>query len=387
MLLLLPARIIRTAMRPRKPDGRKPRSPSPNRPGRPGGRAEGRQRFSDDRPDRTGRQEKRADRHAGKHPPRPNRDDSRRDDSRREDRPPRPEARGERGRRDERGPRPHPGARDREQQDHGRGPSRPAPTRPAPDRPTPDQRRRDRSGHRPDLPVWLYGSHACLAALGNPERSFRRLLLTREAREALQDQLPANPQPEIVDRLRLESLLPPGAVHQGIALLVDPLDDGGIEGLREELAEGRDIVLLLDHVTDPRNIGAILRSAAAFGARAVVVTDRHAPEATGALAKAASGALEIVPLIRVTNLARALDQLAEYGYWRVGLEMESDKTLAEAVRDIRRTALVLGAEDEGLRRLTREKCDFLAKLPMSGAIESLNVSAAAAVALYECVRG
>lgn len=252
-----------------------------------------------------------------------------------------------------------------------------------------DARRGDRpkrSGH-PDLPVWLYGTHACLAALHNPARYLRRLLLTRETLTEIRANLPVHPQPEIVDRNRLESLLPHGAVHQGIAVLADPLEDPGIESLQAAAAGGRELVLLLDHVTDPRNIGAILRSAAAFGARAVVVTDRHAPETTGALAKAASGGLEVVPLIRVTNLARALDQLADYGFWRVGLEMETEKTLAEAVRDIRRTALVLGAEDEGLRRLTREKCDFLAKLPMTGAVESLNVSAAAAVALYECVRG
>jgi 23S rRNA (guanosine2251-2'-O)-methyltransferase len=240
---------------------------------------------------------------------------------------------------------------------------------------------------RTDLPVWLYGTHACLAALENPARYLRRLVLTKDTLHELQGRLPPNPQPEVVDRTRLDSLLPPGAVHQGIAVLADPLDDPGIESLQAEPENGRDLVLLLDHVTDPRNIGAILRSAAAFGARAVVITDRHAPEATGALAKAASGGLEVVPLIRVTNLARALDQLADYGFWRIGLEMETDKTLAEAVRDIRRVALVLGAEDEGLRRLTREKCDFLAKLPMTGAVESLNVSAAAAVALYECVRG
>ncbi|WP_341898643.1 23S rRNA (guanosine(2251)-2'-O)-methyltransferase RlmB [Ferrovibrio terrae] len=248
--------------------------------------------------------------------------------------------------------------------------------------------------YRGDLPVWLYGSHAVLAALENEERLIRRILLTREAREALEDRLPRlSAQPETVDKAKLDSLLPPGAVHQGIAMLTDPLDDPGVEWLKEPLEEdsvhsnGREVVLLLDHVTDPRNVGAILRSAAAFGARAVIVTDRHAPEATGALAKAASGGLEVVPLIRVTNLSRALDLLAEYGFWRVGLEMETDKSLAEAVNDIKRVALVLGAEDEGLRRLTREKCDFLAKLPMTGAVESLNVSAAAAVALYECARG
>lgn len=243
---------------------------------------------------------------------------------------------------------------------------------------------------RGDLPVWLYGIHAVVAALENDERLIRRILITRETREALGDRLPRlSAQPETVDRMKLDSLLPPGAVHQGIAMLTDPLDDPGVESLKDMLDEDaqREVVLLLDHVTDPRNVGAILRSAAAFGARAVIVTDRHAPEATGALAKAASGGLEVVPLIRVTNLARALDLLAEYGFWRVGLEMETDKSLAEAVHDIRRVALVLGAEDEGLRRLTREKCDFLAKLPMTGAVESLNVSAAAAVALYECVRG
>lgn len=258
------------------------------------------------------------------------------------------------------------------------------------DRPRPQHAPRSQGHGNRELPTWLYGSHACLAALHNPERYHRRLLLTREAREALGGELPASPQPETVDRTRLDALLPPGAVHQGIALLTDPLEDPGVESLKEPLDEAgdetRETVLLLDHVTDPRNVGAILRSAAAFGARAVIVTDRHAPEATGALAKAASGGLEVVPLIRVTNLARALDLLAEYGFWRVGLEMETEKTLAQAVNGIRRLALVLGAEDEGLRRLTREKCDFLAKLPMSGAVESLNVSAAAAVALYEAVR-
>lgn len=235
-------------------------------------------------------------------------------------------------------------------------------------------------------PVWLYGTHACLAALANPERYCRRLVLTRETLAQVQPRLPAQPQPEIVDKSRLDALLPPQAVHQGMALQVEPLDDPGIESLTEPLRDGREIVVLLDQVTDPRNIGAVIRSAAAFGARAVVLPDRHSPEATGALAKAASGGLEVLPLIRVTNLARALDQLAEYGFWRVGLEMETDKTLAQAVAGIKRVALVLGAEDEGLRRLTREKCDFLAKLPMSGAVESLNVSAAAAVALYECAR-
>lgn len=241
---------------------------------------------------------------------------------------------------------------------------------------------------------WLYGQHACLAALANPERYIHRLVLTREAQAQLGGKLPVgSPQPEILDRARLDSLLPPGAVHQGIALQAEPLDDPGVESLAQPPASGSDIVLLLDQVTDPRNIGAILRSAAAFGARALIVTDRHAPEATGALAKAASGGLEAVPMLRVSNLVRALDLLAEYGFWRVGLAANADRDLSQAVKDVKRLALVLGSEDEGLRRLTAEHCDFLAHLPMPGSgpggnamVESLNVSVAASIALYEASR-
>ncbi len=235
-------------------------------------------------------------------------------------------------------------------------------------------------------PVWLYGSHACLAALANPQRYCRRLVLTREALAELGARLPAQPQPEVADKARIDGLLPPGAVHQGIALQVEPLEDPGVESLEATTASGMEIVLALDQVTDPRNVGAILRSAAAFGVRALIVTDRHAPEATGALAKAASGGLEVVPMLRVTNLVRALDLLAGYGYWRVGLDAEADRSLEQAVGGVKRLVLVMGAEDEGLRRLTREHCDFLAKLPMTGAVESLNVSNAAAIALYEAAR-
>lgn len=375
MLLLLPCGSIRPAMSRRKPDARNPKRPSSHssahggkggndrRDQRREGGPEGRGRP--DKPGKTGKFAHGPDRAAaGKGPKRP--DQGRRTD-RRDDH--RPDQKGSRG--FERGPERAPG------RDSGRDAGRESGR---------DFRPRSGSAHGRELPTWLYGNHACLAALHNPERYHRRLLLTREAREALGGDLPANPQPETVDRARLDALLPPGAVHQGIALLTDPLEDPGVESLKEPLDDAGDVVLVLDHVTDPRNVGAILRSAAAFGARAVIITDRHAPEATGALAKAASGGLEVVPLIRVTNLARALDLLAEYGFWRIGLEMETEKTLAAAVAGVRRKALVLGAEDEGLRRLTREKCDFLAKLPMSGAVESLNVSAAAAVALYEAVR-
>lgn len=258
---------------------------------------------------------------------------------------------------------------------------------------------RGRTGRAPAKGgYWLYGQHACLAALANPDRYIHRLALTRESLAQLGPNLPSGaPQPEILDRAKLDALLPPGAVHQGIAMLVEPLDDPGVESLAAQPASGNDIVLLLDQVTDPRNIGAILRSAAAFGARALIVTDRHAPEATGAMAKAASGGLEAVPMLRVSNLVRAMDLLAEYGFWRVGLAANADRDLSAAVKDVKRLALVLGAEDEGLRRLTAEHCDFLAHLPMPGLsgnssvkslplVESLNVSVAASIALYEAAR-
>lgn len=229
--------------------------------------------------------------------------------------------------------------------------------------------------------IWLYGGHAVLAALHNPQRRNRRLLLTAEQARLWTDRLPSLPQAEIVDRARIDQVLPGGSVHQGIALLAEPLAEPTLDAACEPIAGRRNIVVLLDQVTDPHNVGAILRSAAAFGARAVVTTERHAPETTGVLAKAASGALEIVPLVRVVNLARALGDLADHGYWRLGLDGGAERTLAEAAPDAD-IALVLGAEGSGLRRLTAERCDLLVRLPISTAVESLNVSNAAAVALY-----
>jgi 23S rRNA (guanosine2251-2'-O)-methyltransferase len=185
----------------------------------------------------------------------------------------------------------------------------------------------------------------------------------------------------------LARLLPEGAVHQGVALAAEPLAEPALEDICEaKPADGkRRVILLLDQVSDPRNVGAILRSAAAFDALGLVTTERHAAPVTGVLAKAASGALETVPLVTVTNLARALDDLADFGFWRVGLDGHGTTDLSDAVpgQDI---ALVLGAEGAGLRRLTREKCDLIARLPISDKVESLNVSAAAAVALYELRR-
>ena len=194
---------------------------------------------------------------------------------------------------------------------------------------------------------------------------------------------------ETMDRSHLEALLPDGAVHQGLALQAEPLPPTFLEDVLAEVPPAPDggatVVVVLDQVSDPHNVGAVLRSAAAFGARAVVLPEHGTPSSTATLAKAASGALELVPLVRVTNLARALDKLKETGFWCVGLEEGGEKLLTEL--DLSgRVALVLGAEGEGLRRLTRERCDFLARLPTRDPLGSLNVSNAAAVALYEVAR-
>ncbi len=233
--------------------------------------------------------------------------------------------------------------------------------------------------------VWLWGRHPVLAALDNPSRNPLRLLATAEAARGLT--LPdRSPGIEPADRAQLDRLLPDGAVHQGLALLAAPLPETAIEdvaGLCRDDPSAR--VVVLDRAQDPRNVGAVLRSAAAFGARAVILPRDHAPEATGILAKAASGALERVPLIRVTNLARALRRLKEDGFWCLGLDGHADRPLADLPAD-GRTALVLGAEGAGLRRLTRETCDVLARIPIASAVESLNLSNAAAVALYDLAR-
>ena len=276
-----------------------------------------------------------------------------------------------------------------------RSPERPRPApRPQPEReaarvnPPPAPRR--------DSGSWLYGRHAVVAALMNKARHCRRLVALPEAKdaaEALADNAEAGRaagfKVEVLDRQRLEMLLPEGAVHQGLALQVEPLPPAFLEDVLAELPPAPDagpaVVVVLDQVSDPHNVGAILRSAAAFGARALVLPEHGTPPATGALAKAASGALERVALVRVTNLARALDKLKEAGFWSVGLDEAAPKPLAEL--DLGgRVALVLGAEGEGLRRLTRERCDFLARLPTGGPIASLNVSNAAAIALYEVAR-
>ena len=225
--------------------------------------------------------------------------------------------------------------------------------------------------------VRLWGRHAVEAALLNPDRVHRKLWATREGVASLDGELPADFPVEYADVADLARLVARDAPHQGLVLECEQLRDVYLDDV---LGEGRPVVVL-DQVTDPHNVGAILRSAAAFDAAAIVTQDRHAPPESGVVAKSASGALETVPWVRVVNLARALDTLAEHEYWRVGLTGNTDATLAEAL-PAGPVALVLGAEGEGMRQNIEAHCDALARLPISNAIESLNVSNAAAIALY-----
>jgi 23S rRNA (guanosine2251-2'-O)-methyltransferase len=235
--------------------------------------------------------------------------------------------------------------------------------------------------------VWLYGHHPVLAALANPDRKVERLLVTKEAAErhaAVIAAAGAAQKATVMSRDDLSQRLPAGAVHQGIAVLVAPLEEPALEDLLARCGDNA-LVLALDQVTDPHNVGAILRSAAAFGIAGLVVTERNAPADTGVLAKAASGALEVVPLVRAVNLARTLDQLKEAGFWLYGLDERGDVPIGDL--DLAgRVCIVLGAEGEGLRRLTSEKCDRLVTIPTKAALAALNVSNAAAVAAYEWAR-
>jgi 23S rRNA (guanosine2251-2'-O)-methyltransferase len=224
----------------------------------------------------------------------------------------------------------------------------------------------------------LWGKHAVAAALDNPDRKVLRAWATREAAASMQ--FPQDVAVTLAEAADLGRLVPNDAPHQGVVIEVEPLDDVWLDGLLGEAGE-RAILLVLDQVTDPHNVGAILRSAAAFGAVGIVTQDRHSPPESGVIAKAASGALERVPWIRVVNLARALEEIGEAGFWRIGLAGNAEMELKEALGP-QRVALVLGAEGAGMRLNTREHCDSLARLPIGDAIESLNVSNAAAVALY-----
>jgi len=232
--------------------------------------------------------------------------------------------------------------------------------------------------------LWLYGLHAVAAALANPRRKVLRVVVTPRAAEELGDSVHRF-HPELAEMDAISRLLPTGSVHQGAAVLSENLPKLDLDEVLASPNEGRRIVVVLDQLTDPHNVGAILRSCAAFEVAAVVVQDRHAPPESGVLAKAASGALDRVPYVEVVNIARALEDLGRMGFWRIALAADGEMNLREAapLSDI---VLVLGAEGAGIRKLVRERCDSSARIPISNAMESLNVSNAAAIALYEMRR-
>jgi 23S rRNA (guanosine2251-2'-O)-methyltransferase len=234
----------------------------------------------------------------------------------------------------------------------------------------------------PDNLIW--GRHPVLAALANPARKgMGRLLATQErAEELASGGLNHGHQIEIMDGPTLARMVPSGAVHQGLVFKVAPLEGVTLEEIAEP-AEG--VIVMLDQITDPQNVGAVFRSALAFGARGIVVQDRHSPALAGALAKAAAGATERLPCVRATNLSRALERLGDLGWRAVGMDGSAEMTLDQAL-DERPTVIVMGSEGDGIRRLVAEHCEVLARIPMPGGFESLNVSNAAAIALYEATR-
>ncbi len=240
------------------------------------------------------------------------------------------------------------------------------------------RRKKSHQSHSTGRRPRLWGKHAVAAAVDNPDRKVVKAWATRDAAEFMQ--FPADVPVTLADVADLGRLVPNDAPHQGIVIEVEPLENAWLDDLLANAPE-RSVLLVLDQVTDPHNVGAIFRSAAAFGAIGIVTQDRHSPPESGALAKAASGTLETVPWVRAVNLARALDDIAEAGFWRIGLSGDAETDLKAALGP-KRIALVLGAEGPGLRPNTRAHCDALARLPITGAVESLNVSNAAAVALY-----
>jgi len=240
------------------------------------------------------------------------------------------------------------------------------------------RRKKSHQGHGTANRPRFWGKHAVAAALDNPDRKVLRAWATRDAVAFMN--FPRDVAVTMADVADLGRLVPNDAPHQGVVIEVEPLEEVWLDDILTSAAE-RAVVLVLDQVTDPHNVGAILRSAAAFGVAGIVTQDRHSPPESGVVAKSASGALERVPWARVVNLARALEEIGEAGFWRIGLAGDVETTLAEALGP-QRVALVLGAEGPGLRPNTRDHCDALARLPISDAVESLNVSNAAAVALY-----
>ncbi len=232
--------------------------------------------------------------------------------------------------------------------------------------------------------AWLWGRHPVEAALGNPRREDARRLVLAPGRTIAGAPPPGRrwPEAETMEPAEIARLLPAGAAHQGYALLAAPLDGAELE---EMAAPARGVIVMLDQVTDPQNVGSILRSAAAFGARGVILQERRAPPLTGVLAKAAAGAVDKVPVARVVNLSRALDRLGDLGWRAIGLDSAADRQLDE-ILDGSPTVLVLGSEGEGLRRLVAEHCDTVASIAQAKGFESLNVAAAAAVALFQAAK-
>lgn len=234
-----------------------------------------------------------------------------------------------------------------------------------------------------DTPDILFGAHTVLEALANPDRQFVRLMVTENAARRYREELTNTPiEAEQVNPGDVSRVTGPDAVHQGLVLLARPLASPSLT----DIAERDGPIVVLDQITDPHNVGAIMRSCAAFAAAGLVMTSRHSPQASGVLAKSASGALEHVPIVRVTNLSSAIEELKAAGVQCIGLDSAADEVLERAIAPSLRTAIVLGAEGKGLRHKTREKCTVLARLEMPGAIASLNVSNAAVLALYIAAR-
>ena len=244
----------------------------------------------------------------------------------------------------------------------------------------PDKLPRRRFEEETGGPSWIWGTHASLAALANPARRIERVIATRNAAQWL----PASVEAQILDPDAIDGMLPPGAVHQGMAVRAFPLEALALETACAPV-DARS-VLILDGVTDPQNVGAAFRSAAAFGARAVVLQDRKSPPLTGVLAKAAAGAIELVAHVRVANIARSIESLAQMGYLTLALEGQSQLSIAEALKEPRPAALALGAEGKGLREGVAGACEKRVRIPIAATMESLNVSVAAAIALYEAQR-
>lgn len=229
----------------------------------------------------------------------------------------------------------------------------------------------------------LYGQHTVLEALKNPQRKVKRFLASENAIKRFEDVIQASAHaPEMVRTAEITKITGPEAVHQGLLLEAKPLPSPKID----ELISRPGPIVVLDQITDPHNVGAVLRSCAAFAAAGIVMTARHSPSASSVLAKSASGALEHVPVSKVTNLARALEELKDHGVFCIGLDSEGEQILEETIPSSGRTAIVLGAEGKGLRQKTRDTCSALARVDMPGAIRSLNVSNAAVLALYIATR-